>query len=426
MLQSAGRISDHINKMGIAAAERHPQIAIGLLGAALVALNLIALSVHGRWDADYAFIVAFLIQGIIYVFAAAIVQRIAHRNWMLTIVIVVASILRLSLLFEAPVHSTDVYRYVWDGRVQAEGTNPYRYPPANPVLAPLRDFAIYPHINRADYAVTIYPPVAQMAFVLFTRIAETVWAVKFGWLTLEAGMMLVLLRLLVKAGRPTSHLLLYAWHPLPIWEIAGDGHVDAGMVAFLVFALSASVVGRHRLAGLLLAASVLFKPLTLAAFPALWRRWDWQMPLAFVVFLILAYVPYISVGLGVVGFLPNYVSEEGIASGRAFIVLELFERAFGPLPAAFKIIYLSVGAIVLVSISVYCLIQQSDTAASMAARAQYLLFTFLLILSPNYPWYFVVLVPLGCLAPWSPALCLTLLSAILYGRRRLPAILRTF
>ena len=96
-------------------------------------------------------------------------------------------------------------------------------------------------------------------------------------------------------------------------------------------------------------------------------------------------------------------------------MLELFESAFGPLPAAFKIIYLFVAAIVLVSISVYCLIQQSDTTASMAARAQYLLFTFLLILSPNYPWYFVVLVPLGCLAPWSPALCLTLLSAILYG-----------
>ena len=299
VLQRARRNREHINKMGIAAVERHPQIAIGLVGTALIALNLIALSAHGKWDADYEFILVFLIQGAFYVFAAAIVQRVGQCSWMLTIIVVVASILRLSLLFEAPIHSSDVYRYVWDGRVQAEGTNPYRYPPANPVLAPLRDPAIYPNINRADYAVTIYPPVAQMAFLLFTRIAETVWAVKFGWLSLEAGMMLVLLRLLVKAGRPTSHLLLYAWHPLPIWEIAGDGHVDTGMVAFLVFALSASVVGRHRLAGLLLAASVLFKPLTLAAFPALWRRWDWQMPLAFVAFLILAYVPYIGVGIRV-------------------------------------------------------------------------------------------------------------------------------
>ena len=62
------------------------------------------------------------------------------------------------VLFPPPFLSSDMYRYVWDGRVQVAGINPYRYVPADPALQSLRDDAIYPHINRADIARTIYPP----------------------------------------------------------------------------------------------------------------------------------------------------------------------------------------------------------------------------------------------------------------------------
>ena len=68
--------------------------------------------------------------------------------------------------------STDIFRYVWDGRVQAAGINPYRHVPADAALQHLRDDAIYPYINRADYAPTIYPPMAQIVFFLVTRISR--------------------------------------------------------------------------------------------------------------------------------------------------------------------------------------------------------------------------------------------------------------
>ena len=71
-----------------------------------------------------------------------------------------------------PFLSTDIFRYVWDGQVQAAGINPYRYVPAAPELAPLRDAMVYPNINRADYAPTIYPPAAQMFFLAVTRLGE--------------------------------------------------------------------------------------------------------------------------------------------------------------------------------------------------------------------------------------------------------------
>ncbi len=229
-------------------------------------------------------------------------------------------------------------------------------------------------------------------------------------------MMGVLVRLLTRAGRSPAELLLYAWHPLPVWEIAGDGHVDAGMAAFLIFALAAWA-GRHRLlTGALLAASVLFKPLTLAALPAFWRPWDWRVPAAFLATAILAYLPYMDVGTGVLGFLPRYVGEEGIGSGGGFIVLQ----AAGPgvratadvddhrLPDRWA------GSCCRSWRSPASKEPRTDVA-STAMRAQVLVFAFLLVLSANYSWYFLVLVPLGCLAPWMPARALTLLGVVLHA-----------
>ena len=40
--------------------------------------------------------------------------------------------------------STDMYRYVWDGRVQQHGINPYLYAPSSEQLRSLRDDTIYP------------------------------------------------------------------------------------------------------------------------------------------------------------------------------------------------------------------------------------------------------------------------------------------
>ena len=54
----------------------------------------------------------------------------------------------LALLFAPLVLSSDLYRYIWDGRVQRAGINPYLYPPSAPELAVLRDEHVYPRINR--------------------------------------------------------------------------------------------------------------------------------------------------------------------------------------------------------------------------------------------------------------------------------------
>ena len=69
---------------------------------------------------------------------------------------------RLTLLPLTPTLSDDIYRYLWDGRVQLAGVNPYAYAPDAPELMRLRtdEFA---SINHPSIP-TIYPPLTQLAF----------------------------------------------------------------------------------------------------------------------------------------------------------------------------------------------------------------------------------------------------------------------
>ena len=94
------------------------------------------------------FVVAALPQGMVWVVAAIAVERGANERPALTLILATAILLRLGAL-AAPVYLSDhINRYIWDGRVQAAGINPCRYIPTDPALAPLRDEAIFPNINR--------------------------------------------------------------------------------------------------------------------------------------------------------------------------------------------------------------------------------------------------------------------------------------
>jgi len=185
-------------------------------------------------------VVLTLVQGIVYAPAVFLIWRwrrthgFSSRNTLL-FTLGLAAVFR-ALIFFAPPHSTDIYRYVWDGRVQAHGINPYRYIPDDPALAQLRDEAIHPNINRKEYAPSLYPPTAQIVFWAATRISETVTAMKLVMLAFEALGIWAILRLLAVRGLPGPLVLIYAWHPLAIWEVAGSGHVDIVVIAFLLLA----------------------------------------------------------------------------------------------------------------------------------------------------------------------------------------------
>jgi hypothetical protein len=345
--------------------------------------------------------------------AAGRVANRADQNSALVIILVGAAAMRLLLLFTEPTLSSDIYRYIWDGRVQASGINPYRYVPAAGELASLRDANIWPHINRADYAVTLYPPGAQFVFLMLTRLGESVLAIKFGLLLFEAMGVAAIIALLRRLGKPATRVAAYAWHPLPVWEIAGNGHVDAAMLAFLLVGLLVYVRGRTLIAGLLITLGALIKPLAVLALPVLWRPWDWRLPLCVAATIALVYMPYLSVGWGVFGFVPSYVQEEGLASGNGYKLLWLVQQATGLLRYG-TAAYLSLAMAVLGALALAVGFRSDRTALASMRAASWLLIAFLVLISPNYPWYFLVLVPFLALAPSATAWALTSVGVLFY------------
>src|SRR2546425_13300976 len=91
--------------------------------------------------------------------------------------------------------------------------------------------------------------------------------------------------LLASFGLPRQRILLYAWHPLIVWEFAGNGHLDAIAIAFIALALLARRKNAELGTGVALASASLVKFFPGVLLPALYKRWSWKLPLAFAISL---------------------------------------------------------------------------------------------------------------------------------------------
>jgi hypothetical protein len=382
------------------------------LAAALTALTAVGPALHlacGGW----ALMLMFAVSGVGALLALRIADR-ANQHGALIVILVGALLMRLGLLFAEPYLSTDIYRYIWDGRVQTAGINPYRYMPIAPELSHLRDAAIFPNINRPDYAVTIYPPAAQAVFLAITRIlGESVVAMKLGLIAFEALTVAALIGVLRHLGRPLTRIAVYAWHPLPVWEIAGSGHVDAAMCALLISGFLLFLRGRTLLAGAVVTLGALIKPTALLALPVLWRPWNWRLPLVVALTVVLAYLPYLAVGGGALGYLGGYIKEEGFDTGRGFALLWLMESYTGYLPAAVYV-YATVAAAIMVSLAIAVGFRKDRSEGTAVACLSWLLTVFLVLATPHFPWYFLALVPMLALHPLATGWVLTLGAPLLY------------
>ncbi|MDE2007098.1 MAG: DUF2029 domain-containing protein [Rhodospirillales bacterium] len=342
--------------------------------------------------------------------ACLTVRRGPAPRFALPLALGVALGMRALLLPGPPPLSSDLYRYVWDGRVAARGINPYRYRPADPALAFQRDRTVFPRINRAATARTIYPPAAEIFFRLAATLAPGVTGMKLALAACDLGVIAALIALLRRIGRPAAEVLVYAWAPMPALEFAGNGHVDALAALFVALALLAASGRRDALAGMALGAAALVKFLPAAIAPAFRRRGAWRLPLVFAATVALLYLPYLGAGRHVLGFLPGYARQEGLLSGRGVFLLDLIARLSGhPPPRWAGLAYAAALALLLGFLALRFGLDAPLPAApgprvAAIARPAALLGAVLLVgIAPHYPWYFGWLAPLVCLVP-APAL----------------------
>jgi alpha-1,6-mannosyltransferase len=386
-----------------------------LIGTALFLLTRQLVSEYSHYTIGFSGVSGW--SCILYLGAAFLILTQPVDRFTFPMILVVAIACRLAALFAEPCLSSDIYRYVWDGVVQHAHISPYRYVPGDPILAFLRapHQDTFDNINRRDYAHTIYPPAAQALFYLITWISSTFTFMKTVMVLFEGVTMYALITLLYHLGVRREQILLYAWCPVIIWEIAGSGHLDSAAMAFIALALLARYRKQPVLTGLFLAIAVLLKLYPLVLLPALYRRGDFKMPVTVAAVIALGYAAYSRVGLLVFGFLGGYVREEGMATGSRYFLLELAQRIPG-LHNLTTTAYFIFCAAIFAAILWWCWQtageQGSDKLhhfgpdgdAAFLPPAFALAAALMFLFSPHYAWYILWLVPFFTLVPNLPIL----------------------
>lgn len=181
-----------------------------------------------------------------------------------------AVIFRVCALPMAPALSDDGYRYLWDGRLTVEtDVSPYEVRPSDPSLETWHDGVLYERMNSRDY-YSVYPPASQVVFAVAAAVYEPLgWRASWTLLKIllvaaEFVGIVALLRLVGARGAA-----LYAWSPLAVVEVAGQGHTEALVVAGLGLVLMG---GARSLGSLGATVAGLAKLYPLALLPFTWRR----------------------------------------------------------------------------------------------------------------------------------------------------------
>jgi len=392
-------------------------ILTAIVVAAMVALTAFSVTAFGFHDPKHGTGLLLCTAGLWLLFALAVIllRRVPVRA---AIVLVVAGSVLLggAAMAGPPNTSTDSARYAWDGIVQDAGISPYAYVPVADELAHLRTDWLFPTprenadgthscleprthktsgipsgdplctaINRSKVN-TIYPPTSELYFAgvrLLVPPSAAYWPLQLTGLLLSVGVTVLLITAMRRRGIDPRWAALWAWSPLVATEAVTNSHVDVLASLLVVVATLAVSRGFRVRGGIALGAAIAAKLIPVIAAPALLRRQPWKVILAAVATFAVLYVPYVlATGLGVLGYLPGYLSEEGYESGNRFALIGLVVPGTAAL----------VVAALLIALTAALVWWKTDPTTPWFGQLV-MIGTVLLIVSPRYPWYALLLVP---------------------------------
>jgi hypothetical protein len=199
----------------------------------------------------------------------------------------------------------DIHRYVWDGRLQRLGYNPYLVIPSDPAAQGLHTPETL-NLNNSDLP-SPYPAGAQLFFRAITAIHESTFALKVAFVVCDFVIVFVLLDVLRRKQQAPHLVLAYAWNPLLAIEVAGSGHIDIVGALMLVISVAALARSRRTIAALMLGLAVAVKFLPIVLLPLYWKRVRIRDALLAAVVVVLLYLPFLDHGRIPVGSLGTYV-----------------------------------------------------------------------------------------------------------------------
>jgi hypothetical protein len=328
---------------------------------------------------DPSFIIPLAVAGIAYLLAIReffSTPEFPHR--VIVIGLVLAALWHLPFLLTPPGSDDDIHRYVWDGRVQRLGYNPYIVVPSDPALSGLHTPETRT-LNNADLP-SPYPAGAQLFFRAVTAIHESVSALKVAFVVCDLAIVLLLLDILRRSRQGAQWVLAYAWNPLLATEVAGSGHIDIVGVLLLLVSFAALERRWRAVAALAFGLAVAVKLLPIVLLPLYWKRVRMRDAALAAVVLGLLYVPFFNHGRIPIGSLGTYVQSFRFNDP----VFATLERVVAP--------QLVVGLAVLVGFLTAIWLRSTTPEWSSDAFA-WPMAASLLCAPVVYPWYLLWLLP---------------------------------
>lgn len=335
--------------------------------------------------------------------------------------------LRVVLLFSIPNLSDDFYRFLWDGRLAAQGIHPFAHPPAFFMenATTLRGITpvLFQKLNSPEYH-TVYPPVCQAVFWLAVKlspesIAGGVFILKFFLFACELGTLAVLAKFgeekalpLVRVGYTPGQLpdnqpvVAYALNPLILLEITGNCHFEGAMLCFLLAGILALARRRIAWAALFWALATASKLLPLLFLPIVWTHLGWRAGFRFMalfaVFCVALFLPLLDpdVLTNMVGSLNLYFRQFAFNAGGYYVLRAIGKvfapptvdvgRTLGPILAAF----------VLIGVLVLAFWKRKNTIQVFHQKLLLASTLYLALATTVHPWYIAVPLGLGLLTSW--------------------------
>jgi alpha-1,6-mannosyltransferase len=384
-----------------------------MLAAALEAIFLAVAHLRDLSLHVVGFIALALAAGIVYFVALYALEHLGDSRAGFLLVLLGALAFRLTLLPLAPTLSTDLYRYRWDGQVQAAGWNPYSVRPDDPRLASLRDASGGGwQVMPAHELPTVYPPLLELVFRATWRVWPGPIGFKLPFVLADLAVVGMLGFWVRETGQSIARLAIYAWNPLVIVEFAGSGHNDSLAVAAVVAAI---LIIRRRpiVSTMALAAGAMAKFFPAALLPLWIVRAGWPKRAR----------GWIAAGAaGAVALAcarPYRAAARDFAATMHAYYLPAWQNNNASLYAALRWVSgshdfaVAAGRVVVAVLALWLAVRRAEPE-----RAAFLIVGAILLFAPNgYPWYFTWIVPLLCFYPSTAWLLLTVLLCLSYNVR---------
>lgn len=275
--------------------------------------------------------------------------------------------------------SDDLWRYLLDGRVLADGINPFRHAPADPFIQE-RFAALAGRVNHPEVP-TIYPPTVQVlgALAALLGLMETGWRILVTLIDLAA--MAAVARLFGGRDAGWRAAAVYGLCPLLVFETGANGHLEAIAALPLVLAVHAMNRRHPWRAGIAFGIAILAKYYALLLLP-LWIRKEGfrRMSVTAVAFAALGILPFTLGGVDAFAGLKTYL-EHWSFNSPVFAML----RALPVDPVILRVIPFVLAGLV----AVIAGWRREDPVAVIPM----LLFGFLVLGPTLHPWYALWILP---------------------------------